>query len=865
MEKRRNEIICISSDDDEDMRQNKADIIQTTVIKQSEDNCVTNLNVELSSNNIKKVELSGRKRKAPRIDSDDDDSVSASSAKVFVRDEGNSIKAIRRRESVEKDEEKETDKAEQEEDKILLKPKLVVKEKKAISPVEQDIFPMFISLCLQKDRSEDMKAIVNKLKRRYEQLKPEYINSEAFINFLNEKRNDIMHSKNKLYIYISEVMNEMKNSIKGKSNLLLNGNDSGINKNSNSSIPAATCSSISHVGNNMAIDSEITSTNANDEKELEKQVAIQRKLNIIIKTMNKCEKHIKKLEESEVDFDSENNSNYIKLEKYKHRMVELYNSYCEYSGQNADAERQYLRPKHFSTTGIVAVDHAITSFINSKIYKRRKLKKIGAFTNALIFPDYSDILKCVKKCNDSHNLGLDNKKQQQLAKKAFTDLGEYLQRCRRNDYWDTFSLFLENKEDDPALKDPMLAEKLTQNKKLGEKRLSNVFQKYVEKQEEIKDQATDSKSVSEHEENEDDSGENDNEDDNEVDTISEVDINLSMDKENSSLDEDEDSADRSETFGNKINTEEGTHDINAIEIEKEQQTETSDRLKSNDVDRAKSEVDNNISSSKSNTESESTKRNNAPPLLPHLARKLCTLSEVTLAVTTNNEITNNKTEEEEKKVKEERVVKGEEEEKVVKGEEEEKEEEEGKPLLRVRSFAKPPTTWEDVQEKVVEYNKDESVSKTSIEEVVIDLTEDSPKENFTVHQCGSIQIGSKVLPIMKGNYKTVVVPATKSIINVKNITNNYVRLNSKNVDSTKPVRLESGQIVSPQYVIGKSSKSRTTIHLPTNSPTNQQTKQKSTIVQIPHSNQIVVLPTKQKENTSQRPKTKTNLSTSSSK
>ncbi|CAL7949266.1 unnamed protein product [Xylocopa violacea] len=883
------------------MRQNKADNIQATVIKRLEDKCVTNLKVELSPSNVKKVDICRRKRKTSCIDSGDD-SVFARSAKVFVRDEENSIKTTRTRESVEKDEEKETEK-EQEEDKILLKPKLVVKEKKAISPVEQDIFPMFISLCLQKDRSEDMKSIVNKLKRRYDQLKPEYINSEAFITFLNEKRNDIMHSKNKLYIYIAEVMNEMKNSSKGKSNLLLNGNDSGINKNSNSYVPGASCSSISHVNNNLVDDNEIISTDTNDEKEHEKQITVQKKLNTIVKTMKKCEKHIKKLEESEVDFDSENNSNYIKLERYKQRMVELYNSYCKYSGQNADAERPYLRPKHFSTTGIVAVDHAITSFINSKIYKRRKLKKIGGFMNALIFPDYSDILICVRKCNDSHNLGLDNKKQQQLAKKAFTELGEYLQRCRRNDYWDTFSLFLENKEDDPASKDPLLAEKLTQNKKLGEKRLMDVFQKYVEKQEEIKDQATDSKTVSENEENEEDSAENDNDDDNDVDTVSEIDINLSIDKDNTSLDEDENSVDRSETFKNKINTSiapnTGETDVNIVEVEKKQQAENNDRLKDNDVDHSKSEVDNNISS-KSSIVSESIKRNNAS-LLSHLTRKSCT--EVTLSTTTNNDISNNRTEEDEpniiiearvdtdeplkrtmkeeekekkekeeeegKKVtegeeeKEEEEVKGEEEEKEVKREEEEKEEEEGKPLLRVRSFAKPPTTWEDVQEKVVEYNKDESVSKKLIDkDVIIDLTQDSPKENFTVRQCGSIQIGSKVLPIVKSNYKTVVMPAAKSIINVKNITNNYVRLNSKN-DSTNSVRLESGQIVSPQYVIDRSSKSRTTIHLPTNSPASQQTKQKSTIVQIPHSNQIVVLPRKEKENTSQCPKT--NLSTSSSK
>ena len=41
----------------------------------------------------------------------------------------------------------------------------------------------------------------------------------------------------------------------------------------------------------------------------------QRKIRVILKAMRKCEKYIKLLEESEVDFDQENNSNYIKIGK----------------------------------------------------------------------------------------------------------------------------------------------------------------------------------------------------------------------------------------------------------------------------------------------------------------------------------------------------------------------------------------------------------------------------------------------------------------------------------------------------------------------------------------------------------------------
>jgi len=62
-----------------------------------------------------------------------------------------------------------------------------------------------------------------------------------------------------------------------------------------------------------------------------------------------------------------------------------------------------------------------------------------------------------------------------------------LQRTRRNDYWDTFSLYLENTED-PAMKDTNLARKLADNRIEGEKRLAAVFQKYTNKQMEMKNQ-----------------------------------------------------------------------------------------------------------------------------------------------------------------------------------------------------------------------------------------------------------------------------------------------------------------------------------------------------------------------------------------
>lgn len=291
-------------------------------------------------------------------------------------------------------------------DIIIEKPQLVIKEKKKISYVAHDVFPLFISLCLQKSKDKDrkdMEKIVNKLKMRYEELDLEYTSSEHFVSFVNEKRAAIMNNDKKIYVYIEEVMNEMKRRFKKKSRIL-------PSKETYDAVP-----STSYATNNLSVNNAAKSDYGNDNEE-NANPCTKDKIKLILQSMTRCKGIIRKLEEAEVDFDKEENSTYMKVERYKQRMVELYNKYCELTGENADAGRAYLRPKHISSTRIVAVDQAITNFINSKIARRNKIKKAEALTDDVIFPDYRDILECVSRCNDTRNLGLDRRKQEQMGK-----------------------------------------------------------------------------------------------------------------------------------------------------------------------------------------------------------------------------------------------------------------------------------------------------------------------------------------------------------------------------------------------------------------------------------------------------------------
>lgn len=299
---------------------------------------------------------------------------------------------------------------------VIEKMQLIVKDKKKISYISHDVFPLFISLCLQKcpkNDKTDMDKIINKLKRRHENMDPVYARSENFVTFLNEKREAIMNNSKKIYMHIKEVnekMNEMKKKIKKNTQALQNEIYDAV-------------PSTSYATNNVPVNNVIESDNDNDfEDDANEENAnpkMRRKIKQVMYAMKKCEAVIKRLEEEEVDFNEENDSSYLKVERYKERMVELYNKLCQLTGENTDAGRVYLRPKHLNITRIVAVDQAITNFINSKITQRNKMKKMGALTNKLIFPDYRDILECINMCNDTQNLGLDEKKRKKIGKILF--------------------------------------------------------------------------------------------------------------------------------------------------------------------------------------------------------------------------------------------------------------------------------------------------------------------------------------------------------------------------------------------------------------------------------------------------------------
>lgn len=119
-------------------------------------------------------------------------------------------------------------------------------------------------------------------------------------------------------------------------------------------------------------------------------------------------------------------------------------------------------------------------------------------------------------------------------------------------------------------------------------------------------------------------------------------------------------------------------------------------------------------------------------------------------------------------------------------------EEEKKPLLRVRSFAKPPTTWEvDSRQKIVKIAQENASKITNQLKEVVDLTNEAINKPAPVTKTSpvtkcTIQLGNKVVPVVKN--QRLLIPSNRNIISVQNITNNYLKVNTQTGQIIAPVR-----------------------------------------------------------------------------
>ncbi|CAG9837365.1 unnamed protein product [Diabrotica balteata] len=189
------------------------------------------------------------------------------------------------------------------------------------------------------------------------------------------------------------------------------------------------------------------------------------KLKKLEKTIKRLVVIIKRLEETEIDFDLEEDSSYLQLERYMARLDKVYKKYCELLKKNPYGTRLTYQKLMFLNSEYNEINRAII-----KTYKNNKK-----------FPSYYDIEKLITKVVKESRLNLNESQIKTESKNCFQKLGELLQKRRRKELYESHYIYLQDTED-PASANMVLNSILKNNYLEAQNKIEKLVQEYVTKQ-----------------------------------------------------------------------------------------------------------------------------------------------------------------------------------------------------------------------------------------------------------------------------------------------------------------------------------------------------------------------------------------------
>ncbi|XP_061714776.1 uncharacterized protein LOC133523287 [Cydia pomonella] len=331
------------------------------------------------------------------------------------------------------------------------------------------IYQNFISLCIQLENSNDMEKIIEKkIKPYYRQAPKEYTESEEFLDMVSSKITAMEAAPEKMYLYIKDIVDELN-----------------LQRKYMKQVPVEEAKS-----------KDVDKDSFLYGKENELDPNKQRQIRKLEKTLKKLNRAIQKLEAQEVDFDDEEDSVYLLTEKYKERMVRVHAKFCQLTNTKLPSQPRILIEPRPGLSAAPA--KRLEAWINKK--------------NTVTFPDFHDVLRCVREANEIDKLGWSEAFIMEEARDLFVRCGRKLQRRRQENEWRLATSRI-TVNSDPAEQSDELKKQLEANRRLANTKETEVFDKFCDRQsqlkleaEEIDDKdAEESPIESEEEDNDDDS------------------------------------------------------------------------------------------------------------------------------------------------------------------------------------------------------------------------------------------------------------------------------------------------------------------------------------------------------------------------
>lgn len=256
-------------------------------------------------------------------------------------------------------------------------------------------YATLLQLCREHDRSKDMQRLIdNKLIKYYYSVHESFVRSRGFRKQLLQAMERIRSDPDMIYVHLKCVVEELKvrrkakvqEQVPQKIDPLVSDKATVVASDAHCAVPSL---SVDNPAGSDPAEGAITGNRRTEER--------IRKLN---RTLYTITKRISALEEADVDWNDDDDSSYLQVERYKKRACQIYEKICDLTGESKSAHRQMKQPIMFKDTPYPQFNRTLSAFVN-RMHE---------------FPDYYDVLKLLEHCNKEKELGLASFEMKRIGK-----------------------------------------------------------------------------------------------------------------------------------------------------------------------------------------------------------------------------------------------------------------------------------------------------------------------------------------------------------------------------------------------------------------------------------------------------------------
>ncbi|XP_061109396.1 death domain-associated protein 6 isoform X3 [Conger conger] len=342
------------------------------------------------------------------------------------------------------------------------------KETRILLLENQRLFTEFLEHCA--GHTQDCPEVMTFLQAKHAKASPDFLSSVEFRNTLGRCLTRAQSSRAKTFVFINELCTVLKQHAAKKRQPVI-------------TLPPQEPPPTPPPGDQgdrgpADTNQEPPSTAGQEERKAAK--ASRRQIAYLENLLKVYYDEIRRLQEKELSLEDmmQDDSGYIQEHKLKRKMMKIYDKLCELKGCSTLTGRVIEQRVSYSGTRYPEINKKIERFINGP----------EAQLNP---PDYSDILRAVRRANERYALSLSRRQLTQIAQDAFRETGNRLQERRHLDMVFNFGSHLTDlykPAGDPALTDSALARKLRSNREVALNSLEEVIGKYALKQDDTEEE-----------------------------------------------------------------------------------------------------------------------------------------------------------------------------------------------------------------------------------------------------------------------------------------------------------------------------------------------------------------------------------------